>query len=92
MKRLIHCTLCTLVAALTLLAGTAGCDDYPDYVEISAVTSAPPSRNAGIRNRDKEHWVRLSKGVALGFRCYDTCDGVCIAPEFQIADPSSTLR
>lgn len=79
--------LLSLLVALSASTLVAGCPDpYTDYVEVSAVTGAPPSRTAQIINRVDEHAIRISRGVALGMRCYDTCDGQCIAPQFLIAD------
>lgn len=78
--------LLALLLTVTCMSMVAGCEDYPDYVEVSAVTGAPPSRTAHITNSETEHSIHLSKGVALGLRCYDSCDGACIAPQFVIGD------
>jgi len=84
-RGVLFCVLATLSAA-TLVAGCP--NPYPDYVEVSAVTGAPPCRTARITNRVDDHAIHISRGVALGMRCYDTCDGQCIAPQFLVADPA----
>ena len=75
-----------LLAMATLLA-LASCETTP-WIEISASSGSPPAREASITNRDGEHRIVLSVGVALMFDCYSGCHWPCEDPQFVVANPS----
>ncbi|MEL6181214.1 MAG: hypothetical protein AAFS10_19815 [Myxococcota bacterium] len=44
-------------------------------VELQPLTNAPPTREASVDQ--KNHRIRLSEGVAMAVRCWDSCDTNC---------------
>lgn len=79
------------VVSLAILAVTAlaGCPDPDDPdVELYAFTSAPVGRTATVRNQyDPEaHDIEMTRGVAVGVGCWDSCDYYCVAPSVSSSD------
>jgi hypothetical protein len=72
------------------LALLAGCPtDRPDEIGLYATTGAPPARTARFIEQIPSHPViEISRGVVLGIRCWDSCDGACLRPDFTAADPT----
>ena len=85
--------LVLLAAAVALV--TTGCpqDPVPDTIGLYAVTTAPPARTALLVSTDLDHHVEMSRGVALGIGCWDTCKGSCESPTFEVTDTAiATVR
>ncbi len=72
--------------ALTVVCvGLLGCPvEYEDYIGIYAMTGPPPSQVATIRSGPDTAEIEIGQGVALGFRCLDSCDGSCEGVSFEV--------
>lgn len=71
-----------LLVALPLLLTAVACQE----VELQPLTNAPPTREASVD--EKNHRVRLSEGVALAVRCWDSCDVNCRGAKVTSASPN----
>jgi hypothetical protein len=68
------------ISALALFAGCPDPADPPPWVELSAITTPPPSSTATVRNTEyvdgkpvDVYEITLSTGVAIATRCADSC-------------------
>jgi hypothetical protein len=77
-----------LVAALALAVAGCPADDPPDNdLILYTLTNAPPASQGSIINSDEQGYsITLTRGVAIGTRCWDSCDYDCVTPQFTIAD------
>ncbi len=78
-----------IVFAALVVAMLAGCPDPSDPdVELYAITSAPVGRTASVRNEydPTAHDVEMTRGVAVGVGCWDSCDYYCVAPSVSSSD------
>jgi hypothetical protein len=77
-----------LLAALA--AALPGCPDQPppeDDIILYGLTTAPPGNQGVIVNSDEDGYsITMSRGVALGARCWDSCDYDCVAPHITAGD------
>jgi hypothetical protein len=57
---------------LLLLTGCPG-PDYEPQVALVQATGAPPTLTAQIVDDDDTQQIRMSRGVAMGVTCWDSC-------------------
>lgn len=85
-----------MIRRLCLLAGLAlavpGCPEHSDAVPdiiLYGLTTPPPGNQGVIVSSDSDGYsITLSRGVAIGARCWDSCDYDCVAPHITPADES----
>ena len=70
-----------LAAVLLIVTASVACQE----VELQPLTNAPPTREASVDTPN--HRVRLSEGVALAVRCWDTCDSNCRGARVTASNP-----
>jgi hypothetical protein len=63
----------------------SGCpSETTPEILIAPTTAAPPARTVNVSQ--KSLTIRVSRGVAFAFRCWDSCQGVCEGPSFTPGD------
>jgi len=79
-----------VLIGITALVLLAGCPTHrPDEIGLYATTGAPPARTARfIEQIPDRPVIEISRGVVMGIRCWDSCDGACVWPDFTVADPT----
>jgi hypothetical protein len=82
-----HVAACLLALALAA-GGAVGCDpERQEEILIYATTGPPPARTATVKETDGQPVIQLSRGVVMGIRCWDSCDGECVTPTFTAQEP-----
>lgn len=75
---------------VSLAVAVPGCPDQPDPepdIILYPLTGAPPGNQGEVVNSDADGYtITMSRGVALGARCWDSCDYDCLAPHITAAD------
>ena len=70
-----------LLAGVVALAGCPSSDPPADDIILYGLTNAPPASKGTIVSSDLDGYtITLTRGVAIGARCWDSCDYDCIAP------------
>ncbi len=74
---------------LLLACVTSGCPSapVPKQVAMYPLTGAPPARRLEVVNKENQHTVTVSSGVAFGVMVSDACE-LSSSPTLEIADPT----